>query len=143
MRGYYEDPEETAAAITPDGWLRTGDVGVLDEAGNLRITDRIKDMFIVGGFNAYPAEIEQLLGLHPDVADVAVIGVPDARLGEVGKAYAVRRPGSTMTSDDLIAWSRREMANYKVPREVEFVTELPRNASGKVLKRELRAALDR
>ncbi|MBT2398954.1 FadD3 family acyl-CoA ligase [Streptomyces sp. ISL-100] len=143
MRGYYEDPEETAAAITPDGWLRTGDVGVLDEAGNLRITDRIKDMFIVGGFNAYPAEIEQLLGLHPDVADVAVIGVPDARLGEVGKAYTVRRPGSTLTSDDLIAWSRREMANYKVPREVEFVTELPRNASGKVLKRELRAALDR
>ncbi|MGW7196239.1 FadD3 family acyl-CoA ligase [Streptomyces chryseus] len=139
MRGYFEDPAGTAAAITPDGWLRTGDVGVLDEAGNLRITDRIKDMFIVGGFNAYPAEIEQLLGLHPDVADVAVIGIPDARLGEVGKAYAVRRPASTLTSDDLIAWSRREMANYKVPREVEFVTELPRNASGKVLKTELRA----
>ncbi len=139
MRGYYEDPAGTAAAITPDGWLRTGDVGVLDEAGNLRITDRVKDMFIVGGFNAYPAEIEQLLGLHPDVADVAVIGVPDARLGEVGKAYTVRRPGSTLTSDDLIAWSRREMANYKVPREVEFVSELPRNASGKVLKGELRA----
>ncbi|GGX32095.1 FadD3 family acyl-CoA ligase [Streptomyces chryseus] len=139
MRGYFEDPAGTAAAITPDGWLRTGDVGVLDEAGNLRITDRIKDMFIVGGFNAYPAEIEQLLGLHPDVADVAVIGIPDARLGEVGKAYAVRRPASTLTADDLIAWSRREMANYKVPREVEFVTELPRNAGGKVLKTELRA----
>ncbi|UYQ62757.1 FadD3 family acyl-CoA ligase [Streptomyces peucetius] len=139
MRGYFEDPEGTAAAITPDGWLRTGDVGVLDEAGNLRITDRIKDMFIVGGFNAYPAEIEQLLGLHPDIADVAVVGVPDARLGEVGKAYAVRRPGSTLTRDDLIAWSRREMANYKVPRQVEFVTELPRNASGKVLKTELRS----
>ncbi|MFK0234395.1 FadD3 family acyl-CoA ligase [Streptomyces vinaceus] len=139
MRGYFEDPAETAEAITPDGWLRTGDVGVLDAEGNLRITDRIKDMFIVGGFNAYPAEIEQLLGLHPDVADVAVVGISDPRLGEVGKAYAVRRPGSTLTSDDLIAWSRREMANYKVPREVEFVTELPRNASGKVLKRELRA----
>ncbi|MEV7617505.1 FadD3 family acyl-CoA ligase [Streptomyces sp. NPDC089799] len=139
MRGYYEDPEETARTITPEGWLRTGDIGVLDAAGNLRITDRIKDMFIVGGFNAYPAEIEQLLGLHPDVADVAVVGVPDPRLGEVGKAYAVRRPGSTLTSDDLIAWSRREMANYKVPRAVEFVTELPRNASGKVLKTELRA----
>ncbi|MFP3991795.1 FadD3 family acyl-CoA ligase [Streptomyces sp. E11-3] len=138
MRGYFEDPQETKKAITADGWLRTGDVGVLDEAGNLRITDRIKDMFIVGGFNAYPAEIEQLLGLHPDIADVAVIGVPDPRLGEVGKAYAVRRRGSTLTADDLIAWSRREMANYKVPREVEFVTELPRNASGKVLKRELR-----
>lgn len=139
MQGYFEDPAETAAAVTPDGWLRTGDVGVLDTDGNLRITDRIKDMFIVGGFNAYPAEIEQLLGLHPDIADVAVVGVPDPRLGEVGKAYAVRRPGSTLTADDLIAWSRREMANYKVPREVEFVTELPRNASGKVLKRKLRA----
>ncbi|MFD8793883.1 FadD3 family acyl-CoA ligase [Streptomyces vinaceus] len=143
MRGYFEDPAETAEAVTPDGWLRTGDVGVLDAEGNLRITDRIKDMFIVGGFNAYPAEIEQLLGLHPDVADVAVVGVSDPRLGEVGKAYAVRRPGSTLTADDLIAWSRREMANYKVPREVEFVTELPRNASGKVLKRELRARLVR
>ncbi|MGR4882851.1 FadD3 family acyl-CoA ligase [Streptomyces sp. LARHCF249] len=139
MRGYFEDPEETAKAITPDGWLLTGDVGFTDADGNLRITDRIKDMFIVGGFNAYPAEIEQLLGLHPDVADVAVVGVPDPRLGEVGKAYAVRRPGSTLTADDLIAWSRREMANYKVPRAVEFVAELPRNASGKILKRELRA----
>ncbi|MFF2792728.1 FadD3 family acyl-CoA ligase [Streptomyces sp. NPDC058049] len=138
MQGYFEDPEETARTITPEGWLHTGDVGHLDEDGNLRITDRIKDMFIVGGFNAYPAEIEQLLGLHPDIADVAVIGIPDPRLGEVGKAYAVRRPGSTLTADDLIAWSRREMANYKVPRAVEFVTELPRNASGKILKRALR-----
>ncbi|MYT20046.1 AMP-binding protein [Streptomyces sp. SID7760] len=141
MQGYFEDPAETAGALTADGWLRTGDVGILDAGGNLRITDRIKDMFIVGGFNAYPAEIEQLLGLHPDIADVAVVGVPDPRLGEVGKAYAVRRPRSTLTADDLIAWSRREMANYKVPREVEFVTELPRNASGKVLKRELRSRL--
>ncbi|MER5182919.1 FadD3 family acyl-CoA ligase [Streptomyces sp. NPDC002896] len=139
MHGYFEDPASTAEVLTPDGWLYTGDVGVLDEAGNLRITDRIKDMFIVGGFNAYPAEIEQLLGLHPDVADVAVIGVPDPRLGEVGKAYVVRRPGATtLTADDLIAWSRREMANYKVPRSVEFVGELPRNASGKVVKGELR-----
>ncbi|MDQ0684475.1 acyl-CoA synthetase (AMP-forming)/AMP-acid ligase II [Streptomyces achromogenes] len=138
MRGYYEDPAATAQALTPEGWLRTGDVGVLDAVGNLRITDRIKDMFIVGGFNAYPAEIEQLLGLHPDVADVAVIGVPDPRLGEVGRAYVVRRPGAVATSDDLIAWSRREMANYKVPRSVEFVSALPRNAGGKVLKGELR-----
>ncbi|MFJ2234510.1 FadD3 family acyl-CoA ligase [Streptomyces sp. NPDC087859] len=138
MRGYYEDETATAEVLDPDGWLRTGDVGVLDEAGNLRITDRLKDMFIVGGFNAYPAEIEQLLGLHPDVADVAVIGVPDPRLGEVGKAYVVRRPGAVTTGDDLIAWSRREMANYKVPRSVEFVPELPRNASGKVVKGELR-----
>ncbi|MFF7182857.1 FadD3 family acyl-CoA ligase [Streptomyces sp. NPDC008121] len=140
MRGYFEDEEETARAVDPDGWLRTGDVGVLDEAGNLRITDRVKDMFIVGGFNAYPAEIEQLLGLHPDIADVAVIGVPDARLGEVGKAFAVRRAGARVTGDDLIAWARREMANYKVPRQVEFVPELPRNASGKVVKGVLRGA---
>ncbi|MCQ9135166.1 MULTISPECIES: FadD3 family acyl-CoA ligase [Streptomyces] len=139
MGGYYEDPAATALALTPDGWLRTGDVGVLDAAGNLRITDRIKDMFIVGGFNAYPAEIEQLLGLHPDVADVAVVGVPDPRLGEVGRAYVVRRPGAVTTADDLIAWARREMANYKVPRSVEFVPRLPRNASGKVVKGELRA----
>ncbi|QTD99167.1 FadD3 family acyl-CoA ligase [Streptomyces cyanogenus] len=138
MRGYYEDPLATAEAISEDGWLRTGDVGVLDAAGNLRITDRLKDMFIVGGFNAYPAEIEQLLCTHPDVLDAAVIGVPDARLGEVAKAYVVRRPGSLLTSADLIAWSRREMANYKVPRSVEFVRSLPRNASGKVVKGELR-----
>ncbi|QHC20551.1 FadD3 family acyl-CoA ligase [Streptomyces sp. GS7] len=138
MSGYFEDPVATARAITPDGWLRTGDVGVLDADGNLRITDRIKDLFIVGGFNAYPAEIEQLLARHPDIAEVAVVGIPDSRLGEVGKAYAVRRPGSSLTADDLIAWSRREMANYKVPREVDFVAELPRNASGKVLKTQLR-----
>ncbi len=138
MRGYFEDEAGTAGAIDAEGWLHTGDIGVLDEAGNLRITDRIKDMFIVGGFNAYPAEIEQLLALHPEVADAAVIGVPDPRLGEVGRAYVVRHPGSPLTANDLIAWSRREMANYKVPREVEFVTELPRNASGKVVKGELR-----
>jgi acyl-CoA synthetase (AMP-forming)/AMP-acid ligase II len=139
MSGYFEDPDGTAEVIDTDGWLHTGDVGVLDEAGNLRITDRIKDMFIVGGFNAYPAEIEQLLGVHPDLLDVAVIGVPDPRLGEVAMAFAVRRPGSTLTADDLIAWARREMANYKVPRRVAFLTELPRNASGKVVKGELRA----
>jgi acyl-CoA synthetase (AMP-forming)/AMP-acid ligase II len=110
----------------------------MDPDGNLRITDRIKDMFIVGGFNAYPAEIEHSLSRHPDVVDAAVVGLPDGRLGEVGKAYVVRRPGADLTADDVIAWSRREMANYKVPREVEFLAELPRNASGKVLKRELR-----
>ncbi|MGP3984284.1 FadD3 family acyl-CoA ligase [Streptomyces sp. KR80] len=139
MSGYFEEPQETKKAITPDGWLRTGDVGVMDAEGNLRITDRIKDMFVVGGFNAYPAEIEQLMARHPEVAEVAVVGVPDPRLGEVGKAFAVRRAGATLTADDLIAWSRREMANYKVPREVEFVAELPRNASGKVLKTQLRS----
>ncbi|WP_406343999.1 FadD3 family acyl-CoA ligase [Streptomyces sp. NBC_00648] len=138
MRGYFEDEAETVRAITADGWLRTGDVGVLDAAGNLRITDRIKDMFIVGGFNAYPAEIEQVLGLHPEVADVAVVGVPDGRLGEVGRAFVVRRPGAALTADELIAWARREMANFKVPREVWFLGELPRNAGGKVVKGVLR-----
>ncbi|AOR33720.1 fatty acid--CoA ligase [Streptomyces fodineus] len=141
MRGYYEDTGATSEVISAEGWLSTGDVGVLDKAGNLCITDRIKDMFIVGGFNAYPAEIEQLLDTHPDVREAAVIGVPDARLGEVAKAFVVRRPGSTLTSDDLIAWSRREMANYKVPRMVEFVAELPRNASGKVIKGVLRGLM--
>ncbi|MEU1625847.1 FadD3 family acyl-CoA ligase [Streptomyces sp. NPDC020096] len=139
MSGYFEDPEETAKAIGGEGWLHTGDIGVLDADGNIRITDRIKDMFIVGGFNAYPAEIERIVSRHPDVLDVAVVGIPDARLGEVGKAYVVRRPDSTVTGDDVIAWARREMANYKVPREVEFLAELPRSASGKILKGALRA----
>ena len=140
MREYFEDPDATAAAFTGDGWLRTGDVGVLDEEGNLRITDRLGDMFTVGGFNAYPAEIERVLARHPLVADCAVVGVPDPRLGEVGRAYVVPggRPGPG-AAEELIAWARREMANYKVPREVRFRPELPRNASGKVLKGQLRA----
>ncbi|OIK24314.1 FadD3 family acyl-CoA ligase [Streptomyces malaysiense] len=138
MRGYDADGPATAEAITPEGWLRTGDIGVLDTAGNLRVTDRLKDMFTVGGFNAYPAEIERLLSTHPEVADAAVVGVPHPRLGEVPKAYVVRRPGSRLTATALITWSRHEMANYKVPREVEFVAELPRNAGGKVLKEDLR-----
>ncbi|WP_432137405.1 FadD3 family acyl-CoA ligase [Streptomyces sp. bgisy154] len=138
MRGYDGDRAATGEALTPDGWLRTGDIGVLDRQGNLTITDRLKDMYVVGGFNAYPAEIEQALARHPGVTEAAVVGVPDARLGEVGRAYVVRRPGASLTADELIAWSRREMANYKVPRTVRFVRELPRNASGKVLKGELR-----
>jgi acyl-CoA synthetase (AMP-forming)/AMP-acid ligase II len=138
MRGFFDDPAATAAAIDRDGWLRTGDVAVLDGRGNLTITDRKKDMFIVGGFNAYPAEIENLLGGHPAIAQVAVIGIPDHRLGEVGCAFVVPRAGAHLTGDDLIAWSRERIANYKVPRRVEIVAELPRNASGKVLKGELR-----
>jgi acyl-CoA synthetase (AMP-forming)/AMP-acid ligase II len=143
MREYFEDPEETELAFTRDGWLRTGDIGVLDDEGNLRITDRLKDMYTVGGFNAYPAEIEQVLARHPLVADVAVVGVPDPRLGEVGKAFVVLRGELAEGADpeaaaELIAWSRREMANYKVPRQVEFISELPRNASGKILKGQLR-----
>lgn len=138
-QGYFEDPAETAAAIDADGWLRTGDIGVMDARGNLRITDRAKDMFIVGGFNAYPAEIERELLLHPAIAQVAVVGIPDERLGEVGMAYAVLRPGASLTSEELIAWSRDRIANYKVPRKVEFLPALPLNATGKVLKYELRA----
>jgi len=139
MQGYFGDPEATAEAIDADGWLHTGDVGVMDERGYLRITDRTKDMFIVGGFNAYPAEIEQLIMRHPDVSQVAVVGVPDHRLGEVGKAFVVPRPGSAVDPDALIAWCREQMANYKVPRHVEVLGALPLNASGKVLKYELRA----
>jgi acyl-CoA synthetase (AMP-forming)/AMP-acid ligase II len=138
MQGFIHDPEATAAAIDADGWLHTGDVGVLDERGNLRITDRKKDMFITGGFNAYPAEIENTIQEHDGVSQVAVVGVPDARMGEVGYAYIVARPGATIDQDEMIAWCRERMANYKVPRFVEVVDALPLNASGKVLKFELR-----
>jgi acyl-CoA synthetase (AMP-forming)/AMP-acid ligase II len=138
MKGYFDDEAATAAAIDDEGWLHTGDVGVFDEAGNLRITDRTKDMFIVGGFNAYPAEIENLILRNGAVGQVAVVGVPDHRLGEVGMAFVVPRPGSSFSPDELIAWCRDEMANYKVPRYVELVDALPMNASNKVLKYELR-----
>ncbi|MFN8037416.1 MAG: FadD3 family acyl-CoA ligase [Acidimicrobiia bacterium] len=138
MQGYYDDPSETAATVDADGWLHTGDVGVMDDRGYLRITDRTKDMFIVGGFNAYPAEIENLLLRNEDIAQVAVVGVPDERMGEVGMAFVVLRPGSTVTEQDVVAWARSEMANYKAPRHVVFVDELPLNATGKVLKYELR-----
>lgn len=138
MSHYLDDPEATRKALSPDGWLSTGDLGVVDEAGNLRIVGRSKDMFIVGGFNAYPAEIENLLLRHVDIQQAAVIGIPDERLGEVGMAFVVRAPGSTVDSEDVIEWSRGEMANYKVPRRVELVGELPLNATGKVVKEELR-----
>jgi acyl-CoA synthetase (AMP-forming)/AMP-acid ligase II len=138
MRGYFEDPAETAKAIDAGGWLHTGDIGVMDERGYLRITDRIKDMFITGGFNCYPAEIENLIYRHPGIAQVAVIGIPDERMGEVGMAFVVPRPGATLDPAELIAWCRGEMANFKAPRRVEVVSALPTNASGKVLKYELR-----
>jgi len=138
MQGFVDDPEATAEAIDANGWLHTGDVGVLDERGNLRITDRMKDMFIIGGFNAYPAEIENMISDHPAVSKISIVGVPDERMGEVGYAFVVLRPGQTVDADALIAWSRERMANYKVPRYVSVVDELPLNASGKVLKYELR-----
>ncbi|MGB9248250.1 MAG: FadD3 family acyl-CoA ligase [Mycobacterium sp.] len=139
MRGYLDEPAQTASTIDAHGWLHTGDIGVLDEGGRLHITDRLKDMFIVGGFNAYPAEIEQILSRHPNIAQVAVIGVPDERLGEVGAAFVIARAGRTITSDDVVAFSRTNMANYKAPRHVYIVDELPVNASGKVLKNHLRS----
>ena len=138
MLGYLDDPEATAAAIDTDGWLHTGDIGRVDEFGRLTITGRLKDMFLVGGFNTYPAEIEQTLATHDAIADVSVIGVPDARLGEVGMAFVVLRPGATATDGELTAWARGRLANYKVPRHWRFVSGLPRNASGKVIKSVLR-----
>jgi HIP---CoA ligase len=138
MVGYLDDPEATRAAIEPDGWLHTGDIGHLDERGYLTITDRLKDMFTVGGFNVYPAEIENAILRLDSVIDCAVVGKPDERLGEVGLAFVVTRPGSSLDARDVTAHCRERLANFKVPREVVFVERLPRNAGGKVLKRELR-----
>ena len=138
MLGYLDDPQATAEAIDADGWLHTGDVGTVDESGNLRITDRLKDMYICGGFNVYPAEVEQALARLEGVADVAVIGVPDDRLGEVGRAFVVRRPAAELDDDAVIEFTRKHLANFKVPRSVVFVDELPRNAGGKVVKPTLR-----
>ncbi len=141
MQGYLDDPAATAEAIDPQGWLHTGDLGTIDGAGRLRIVGRKKDMFIVGGFNAYPAEIEGFLLEHPAVAQAAVIGVPDERLGQVGKAFVVPKAdestGGLVTAEQLIAWSRDRMAGFKVPRYVEFLDELPLNATGKVMKDKL------
>jgi acyl-CoA synthetase (AMP-forming)/AMP-acid ligase II len=138
MLGYLDDPEATAEAVDEGGWLHTGDVGFLDQGGCLHITDRVKDMFIVGGFNAYPAEIERMLTKHPAVSQAAVIGIPDARLGEVGRAYVIPRLGAALSPDELIAWCRERMANYKVPRQVVVTHDLPLNAAGKISKLELR-----
>jgi HIP---CoA ligase len=138
MRGYLDDPAATAEAIDGDGWLHTGDLGAIDRAGRLKIIGRKKDMFIVGGFNAYPAEIEGFLLEHPAVAQAAVIGVPDERLGQVGKAFVVRSADAEVTADELIAWSRERMAGFKAPRSVEFLAALPLNATGKVMKDQLK-----
>jgi acyl-CoA synthetase (AMP-forming)/AMP-acid ligase II len=138
MAGYLDDPVATAQAITPDGWLRTGDVGVKDVRGNLRIVDRMKDMFIVGGFNAYPAEIEGLMLRNEKIAQVAVVGAPDERLGEVACAFVRLKRDARSDAGEIIAWCRSNMANFKAPRFVEFCDELPMNASGKVLKFALR-----
>jgi len=138
MLGYWISPEATAMTIR-DGWLHTGDAGYVDADGYLYIHDRIKDMIISGGENVYPAEVENVLFSHPSVADAAVIGVPDAHWGEAVKAVVVRQTTSTLTDAELIAYCRERIAHYKAPKSVDFVESLPRNPSGKVLKRVLRA----
>ena len=138
MLGYLDDAAATAEAIDTDRWFHTGDIGTMDANGYVRITDRLKDMYISGGFNVYPAEVEKLLASHPAVGMVAVVGIPDQRMGEIGKAFVVLRPGAEASADEMLAWSRENMANYKVPRSVVLVDDLPRNAAGKVLKTALR-----
>jgi acyl-CoA synthetase (AMP-forming)/AMP-acid ligase II len=138
MTGYLDDPEATTAAIDSDGWLRTGDIGLMDERGYLKVTGRITDMYVVGGFNAYPAEIEDMLLGNEDIAQVAVIGVPDERMGEVGAAFVVPRAGAALSPSEVIGWARTRMSNYKVPRSVDICAALPTNDVGKVMKDALR-----
>lgn len=137
MKGYYKQEEATTEAMR-DGWFHTGDIGTLDRDGYLSIVDRKKDMILRGGFNVYPRELEEVLLSHPAVSLVAVVGVPDARLGEEVKAIVVRKPGMELSEQDLLAWCREQFASYKYPRLIEFRTELPMSATGKILKRELR-----
>ncbi|MGH8382857.1 FadD3 family acyl-CoA ligase [Pseudomonas sp.] len=138
MQGYLNDPQASQDVIDAEGWLHTGDIGVLDEDGYLRITDRLKDMFITGGFNVYPAEIEQSLLLHPSVAQAAVIGIADERMGEVAMAFLLPVPGQEIDPLQFVAWCREQMANYKVPRRVQVIEAMPLNATGKVAKQVLR-----
>ena len=138
MTGYYNLPKATAETIDGEGWLHTGDAGYLDADGYLFLKDRIKDLIISGGENVYPAEVENAIYGHPDVAEVAVIGVPDAKWGESVKAIVVAKPGTNPEAAGIIAWTRTRIAAYKTPKSVEFVAALPRNASGKILRRELR-----
>ena len=138
MIEYHANTEATAETIDKQGWLHTGDIGVMDADGYLDITDRVKDMFINGGVNVYPAEVERLMLAHPEVGQVAVVGIPDDRLGEVGMAFVVPAPDTHPDPADIVSWCRDEMANYKAPRRVEVIDVLPLNASGKVLKFALR-----
>tara|TARA_B100001564_G_scaffold278629_1_gene240709 strand:+ start:10 stop:882 length:873 start_codon:yes stop_codon:yes gene_type:complete len=138
MVGYLNDPTQTAETIDEDGWLSTGDIGIMDPEGNIVITDRKKDMYINGGFNVYPAEVEATMLRHPHIGQVSVVGIPDQRLGEVGCAFIVSAAGETPIEEEIIQWCRKEMANFKTPRVIKFLDNLPLNASGKVLKYELR-----
>jgi acyl-CoA synthetase (AMP-forming)/AMP-acid ligase II len=131
---YLDSPEATRTALDADGWLHSGDVGSLDADGYLKLTDRLKDMFIVGGFNVYPAEIEKQMGSLPGLHQAAIVGIADERLGEVGHAFIVRSAGSTLTEAEVIAWSKHHLANYKVPRGITFLDQLPMNSTGKVIK---------
>jgi long-chain acyl-CoA synthetase len=138
MKGYWNNPEATAQAVTPDGWFKTGDAGFTDEDGFLYLHDRVKDMIVSGGENVYPAEVENVLMKHPGIADVAVIGVPDDRWGEAVKAVVVRAVDSELTETDVVTFAREHLAGFKLPKSVDFTDMLPRNPSGKLLKRELR-----
>jgi long-chain acyl-CoA synthetase len=138
MAGYWQMPGETAAAFTPDGWLRTGDIGIIDEGGYMRITDRKKDMILVSGFNVYPNEIENVIAAVPGVVECGVIGVPDIIAGEVVKAFVVSE-NPNLSADQIVAFCRQNLTNYKVPRIIEFRSELPKTPVGKILRRELRA----
>lgn len=139
MAGYWRKPEATRSAITEDGWLRTGDVGFLDEDGYLYLRDRVNDMIISGGENVYPVEVEDVLADHPHIADVAIIGVPHPRWGEAVKALIVPRPGVRFDAEEALQWARQRLAGYKVPKSIEMRSDLPRNAAGKILRREMRA----
>jgi long-chain acyl-CoA synthetase len=135
--GYLDDPETTARVLTPDGWLRTGDLGMCDDEGWLYLVDRAKDLIIVSGFNVYPVEVEEALMQHPAVLEAGVTGVPDAATGEAIVAFVVREPGADVDEAEVIACARERLARYKCPRRVVFVDQLPRNAIGKLLRREL------
>ena len=137
MKGYYKRPEATAEAMR-NGWFHTGDIGIMDADGYLRIVDRKKDMILRGGFSVFPRELEEVMLTHPAISLVAVIGVPDERLGEEVKAFVVKKPNAEVTEDELRAWCKEQFAAYKYPRHIEFRTELPTSATGKILKRELR-----
>lgn len=139
MKGYWNLPEATAEAITADGFFRSGDAGMLDADGYLTIVDRVKDMIVSGGENVYPAEVEAALRGHPAIAEVAVIGVPDPKWGEAVKAVVVARAGHSIDQAEVIGWARGQLAGYKLPKSIDVIAALPRNASGKVLRRELRA----
>ena len=135
MKGYYKHPEKTAETIDEDGWLHTGDVAIIDEAHHMTIVDRVKELIKYNGFQVPPAELEALLITHPEVNDVAVIGIPDESAGELPKAFVVRSPGSEVTAEDLQAFVAEHVASYKHIRLVEFIDEIPKSASGKILEK--------